>query len=327
MPARSSIRRPAFTLLELLVVIGIIALLIGLLLPAVQKVRESANRIRCANHLKQMGLALHAYHDAEGHFPPAYSYVPPPPPPPPKERTPWERHLFDVPGLESFQAVQWPGWGWAAFLLPYLEQQNVARQIDYSAPTTGNASTQVCTLRLSVFVCPTDTKAAEYRIDNLKGEPVLLAMTNSYAGCFGFGGDVGATPDAGNGLFIRNGTLQFKDITDGASQTLAIGERGALFARCPWVGVVDQGTVRTTEGAPVYDSRICPAPAMVMARVWNKPLNDVWSEPYDFFSPHPDGMNALFADGSVRRIRTTLALDIFQAIASRSGGEVHEIPD
>src|SRR4051812_12786222 len=132
MPAR---RRVAFTLVELLVVIAIIAILVGLLLPAVQKVREAANRARCKNNLKQMGLALHAYHDDVGRFPPGYTWVDPSPPiamaAPPGGR---QLFLYDRPRTITYTQTNWPGWGWASYVLPYIEQGNLYQQIDFTAP-------------------------------------------------------------------------------------------------------------------------------------------------------------------------------------------------
>jgi prepilin-type N-terminal cleavage/methylation domain-containing protein/prepilin-type processing-associated H-X9-DG protein len=324
MPAR---RRVAFTLVELLVVIAIIAILVGLLLPAVQKVREAANRVRCKNNLKQMGLALHSYHDEVSHFPPGYTWVDPSPPVAAAPKPDWQLFIYDRPRTINYLQTNWPGWGWAAYLLPHLEQGNLFQQIDLTAPTIGSQAATIRVTKLSSYTCPSDAGAGIYHVMPLKGPTVADAATNSYAGCFGALGNLGSTPDLGNGLFIRNGALQIKDITDGTAQTLAIGERAALFTCTPWVGVIDQGTVRTTTGAPVNQSLALPAPAMPMARVGIKPLNDSWSEPYDFFSAHRTGMNALFADGSVRWVNTTIAVDVFQALATRAGGEAASLPE
>ena len=132
-PVFAAARRPAFTLIELLVVIAIISILVGLLLPAVQKVREAANRTGCLNNLKQLGLALHNYHDSQGSFPPAFSCH---------------------PQLDPTYTA--PGWGWASRLLPHIEQDNVARQINYGLPVEDSNNLNPRTTILKIFICPSD---------------------------------------------------------------------------------------------------------------------------------------------------------------------------
>lgn len=318
-------RRKAFTLIELIVVIGILAVLMGLLLPAIQKAREAASRIKCANQMKQMGLALHTRYSDMGRLPPAYSIVssipgaPPPAAPVPQTHQPYKA---DWPRPTVFIQPMWPGWGWATLLLPYLEQAPLYQAIDQTIPTTANQLQQLRNTTLSIYTCPSDSSTGEFVILTQFNTWWANAATNSYAACFGAGGDLDNAPTDGTGLFAQNSSYQWGDVSDGLSNTMAIGERAALFVQTPWMGVFDQGTVRTTPGAPVFSSIVHPPPSMVMARFNNKAINDPWSEPYDFFTPHFSGvMNIVFADGSVRQFYPSTSVDVLRAIATRAGNE------
>jgi prepilin-type N-terminal cleavage/methylation domain-containing protein/prepilin-type processing-associated H-X9-DG protein len=311
--------RPAFTLIELLVVIGIIAALLGLLLPAVQKVREAANRTACRNNLHQMGLALLHYHDAEGHFPAGYLHLGPGGQP--AGASGGGTRILDRPQRQAFAINSRPGWGWAALLLPYVEQDNLANQINFTQDIEHPAYDAVRTLPLRIYTCPSDRETGVFLVLSEQHTPRCWAATNSYAACYGEWGRIQDTP--GSGLFWCNSQTRLADITDGTSSTLAVGERAALLTQAPWAGAIEGGTCRTTPDAPVFQTVIDPAPTMVTARIsGRRPLNDPWSEPYDFFSPHFGVVNFLFADGSVHGISTGASYTVLRAMATRAGGEV-----
>ena len=314
--------RRAFTLIELLVVIAIFTVLVGLLLPAVQKVREAASRAQCLNNLKQIGLAMSLYSNINESLPAGYVYLtaapgkggsgsgtgiqkvdrPPPPPPTPLPND--------------------PGWGWAALILDNIEQSNLARQINYTLPVESPTSLFPRTNLLSLYTCPSDTHTGLFSVQTIQNGSLASAATNSYAACFGAGGLLNTQPDNSNGAFFRNSHTRFTDITDGTSSTFLVGERAALFAQSPWAGVMPGGTIRTTPGAPVYSSLYELAPAMVLARVGTKPLNSPYSEPYDFFSPHGVVVQFLFADGSAHALSTATDLTVLQGLATINVGEV-----
>jgi prepilin-type N-terminal cleavage/methylation domain-containing protein/prepilin-type processing-associated H-X9-DG protein len=308
--------RRGFTLIELLVVIAIIGTLIALLLPAVQKAREAANRIRCQNNLKQVGLALHLYHDDMGFLPSGYLWNP--------RISGTNTECRNLPDDSTDTA---PGWGWAALLLPYLEQDNIRRQIDLNVPVEDPRYDPVRTAVLSILVCPSDQATGVYTIISDLGSPLANAATNSYAACYGSGTRITLEADRGNGLFFRNSRVRFADITDGTSNTLAIGERASLFTRTPWAGAPCEGTISITPGAPTASTAVGDSPTQPLAQTGSHTLNDGSADPDNFFTPHPVAGQFLFADGSVRGVPTHIDLAVFQALATRNGGEVFREPD
>src|SRR5262245_28018372 len=222
--------RRGFTLIELLVVIAIIAILVGLLLPAVQKVREAAARLQCKNNLKQIGLALHNYHGTLERFPAGYLTTRP------------------GPGLADDNG---PGWGWAAQLLPELEQGNLYNQIQFTRDITDPVQKTVRTTVLPIFLCPSDPGKTLFTVNRAgdtepyqnprtdsTGNPVQVAHGN-YVGVFGQPevspdpGFLATDPDRGidrQGMLYRNSAVRFADVTDGTSNTLFVGERSSNLA-------------------------------------------------------------------------------------------------
>jgi prepilin-type N-terminal cleavage/methylation domain-containing protein len=301
----------AFTLIELLVVIAIIAVLIGLLLPAVQKVREAAARTKCANNMKQIGLGLHNYHDANKAFPPGY--------------------LAPVPYSDGASDTT-PGWGWAAQILPYIEQDNLFRQLNFNQPVQNSPAIQTI---VNVYLCPSDSlPPAAVPVPNAFGTPLALAAPSSYAACVG--GDE-SEPDGstGLGIFYRNSATRLTDVTDGTSTTIMIGERSWGNANGIWAGSIANGVILRGNQNPCPGSGAGSYPASVLVQAHshlNNTTTDTDGGLDDFSSRHTGGSFFVFADGSARFIRSipsdnsdgsyTRDSIIFQALGTRASGEI-----
>ena len=294
-------RRSAFTLIELLVVIAIIAILIGLLLPAVQKIREAANRIKCANNLKQIGLACHNYHDTNDSLPPGY-----------------------VSGVTYSDGATdtAPGWGWAAFLLPYLEQDNLYRQLNLTQPIP--VSPAIATV-LPGLLCPSDpAPRTPFAVTDAFGTTLVMAAPTSYVGCVG-GDESGVTELVGLGIFYRNSRTHLTDITDGTSQTLMVGERAWTFANGTWAGAVPNGVCRRglQNPCPGGGAGFAAAPALVLSHSHLLNTNtDTDGGLDDFSSRHTGGGNFVFGDGSVRFLKDSINPIVMRGLITLKGGEV-----
>jgi prepilin-type N-terminal cleavage/methylation domain-containing protein len=325
-------RRFAFTLIELLVVIAIMAVLIGLLLPAVQKVREAANRTQCLNNLKQMGLALHAYHDGQGSFPSGIV------------STLVDPNWYYPPGnTNAFPPELGPGWSFFALLLPYLEQENLYRSIRFDLPIPDPANDAARRTPVALYLCPSDTGPRLVDVTTCGSPPAAAntpeVMTDaavcSYVGCLGGGKD--GDPDYGtyeyqpfNGVFHRNSHIRVADITDGTSNTIGIGERSSHFVLSGWAGVVpgEETVYNQEDPPPQYNHSLPPC------QNWRPPITAVLvhvrqykpdafnGSPASFHGPHPAGCNFLNMDGSCRVINDAISLAVFRALATRNAGEV-----
>jgi prepilin-type N-terminal cleavage/methylation domain-containing protein/prepilin-type processing-associated H-X9-DG protein len=339
-------KRPGFTLIELLVVIAIIAVLIGLLLPAVQKVRESASRSSCENNLKQLALAVHHYESAYGKLPTAWP--------------------GDVPPAYSGVPTYFFSWSTWAQINPYLEQTNIANRMDLAQPIYDpfppfniTAANQFAVQQVvKLFLCPSDRMRPV--VDNNMPYGVPTIGPTNYAVCLGTGTTGGAAPFGSpyntDGVFQVQTPIRLVDITDGTSSTVAMSESTlgdgpeSAFGPMPAVGA-QAVYAYLNPGTPLTDAN-CASAALwnverrrgfmwatgeIRAAAYNHyyPPNSttydcVTNDPAQGYlslgwraarSRHPNGVNAALADGSVRFVGNGIDPTAWRQLATRAGGE------
>jgi len=288
-----------FTLVELLVVIAIIGVLIGLLLPAVQAAREAARRTQCANNLKQVGLGLQSFHDSSRSLPPG-----------------WVGYAWNTGQLDPEGEL---GWGWAARILPYLEQNNLISSLIHfdqpiEEPINGDARVTV----LHVYRCPSDATDSEIwdlveEDDDEKsvggGEVIVQLALSNYVGVFGTH-DIEDAPDNGDGPLFHNSHIMLRQITDGMSNSFLVGERSSWLGFSTWVGVVPEG-----EESMDRILGVCNVQP-------NSVMQEQAGEIDGYSSFHAKGTIFLLADSSVHWINEDIDLIVYQALATIAGEEV-----
>ena len=309
--------RSGFTLIELLVVIAIIAILIALLVPAVQKVREAAASLQCANNMKQVGLALHNYHDANKHFPPG------------QPQGFYYGNWYSDPMVRDFDRSCWIG-----FILPYVDQTAMHTQLQawLAAPPTYTCFAPFATIHIPTLLCPSDPNSPKLGTvpGNSQGTHANIVV------CLGSGY---ATPNGSNGanlngIFFGRSQIRITDISDGSSNTLMTSE----LLLSPDVGSshdvrgrvwnsIHAGTEFSTIYPPnstIGDNTMGYCNALHYAPCASQSVANAYALARSMHSG--GGVNAGLADGTIRFVANSVAPSVWLAMGTRAGNEAVTLP-
>ena len=341
-PSRKpSWRRPAFTLVELLVVIAVIGALVGLLLPAVQAAREASRRMSCSNNLKQIGLALHNYESIYQQLPAGYQSFD-------------QYARITSLAAEDFDPETWDarsGWAWSAAILPQLEQSSLYEAIDFREPLWETRFEAIRARKLPAYLCPSVSGGDDpfLVVDEAlapllqRGGPIRLGRSH-YAASHGKeeawgersgpnGGLMGNVSLVADGPFYRNSQTRFRDVLDGLSNTIFVGEHTSRLSDKSWVGIVPGAFVHPKFSTPINGAEsaatllfVHSGPSEGEVDLFGNPLIHPPNHPAlhvgQMQSEHVGGTNLLLGDGSVRFFTDSIDRELFAALSSIAGGEV-----
>ncbi|QDU08263.1 DUF1559 domain-containing protein [Gimesia aquarii] len=347
--------RRGFTLIELLVVIAIIATLIALLLPAVQQAREAARRSQCKNNLKQLGIALHNYHDTHSAFPAGYfSYA---------------TSTGSGPAWANIDPDTWdaaPGWSWSSMLLPYLDQAPVYNALEVNRACWDSSHAAIVQTKLPVFLCPSTSGSDEpFLVRDEPGAPLVIGgsqirfgrshyvASHGQESCWGECGAVptgiiftniytkttttvtinGDASRVADGPFFRNSRTKMRDVTDGTSNTIFLGEHSSKLSDKTWVGVVPGAFTHPQFSSPENGSDAAATLCLVHAGPSGgelditgfpivHPINFPTFHVGQMYSEHTGGGHVCMGDGSVRFVSENIDLLLFAELSSINEGEV-----